>query len=114
MGEVKAAFATFKELQSLDRNTAGSAAVIRQLASAAVEHDPEAATSLEEYLEPLPDLNPDSLRDLEATGRFSSNVTAWKGDGHPVKQGVDHYVLCVRFYLACTLNAFLDTAPSAS
>ena len=69
-GSVSDAFQTFKELQSLDKNTAGSAAVIGQLAAAAVKSDPKTAQSLGEYLRPITSISADKVEELEATGKL--------------------------------------------
>ena len=79
-GAVSDAFQTFKKLQNLDRNTAGSAAVIGQLAAAAVENDPRAASDLGDNLEPLPSIAAETVSNLEAAGGSLSDPSHWNCD----------------------------------
>ena len=67
-GAVSEAFKTFKQLHSVDASTASSAAVVGQLAAAALEHDPAAASSLQDYLSSLPDMQAQEVDKLEAAG----------------------------------------------
>ncbi len=67
-GAVSEAFKTFKQLHSVDASTASSAAVVGQLAAAALEHDPAAASSLQNHLSSLPDMQAQEVDKLEAAG----------------------------------------------
>ena len=68
-----AAFKTFHDLQVMDAAAASSAAVVSQLAGAALVHDPAAATSLDKHLEDLPELQAAAKADLEAAGPFQAS-----------------------------------------
>lgn len=63
------AFKTFKQLHTLDASTASSADVVGQLAAAALEQDPAASSSLQEYLQSLPPMMPEDVDKLEEAGR---------------------------------------------
>lgn len=69
VGAVSNAFKTFKQLHSVDASTASSAAVVGQLAAAALDHDPAAASSLQQHLSVLPEMQPDAVDKLETTGK---------------------------------------------
>ena len=68
VGEISEAFKTFKQLHSVDASMASSAAVVGQLASAALDTDPAAASSLQEHLQSLPDMQAEELDRLETAG----------------------------------------------
>lgn len=67
MGAVDAALATFRQLAAAGSGSA-SAAVIAQLATAAMHHDPAAASSLQNHLAPVPEMDADAAAALETTG----------------------------------------------
>lgn len=68
VGAVSDAFKTFKQLHSVDASTASSAAVVGQLAAAALDHDPGATSGLQDNLAKLPEVAADEIDKLEATG----------------------------------------------
>jgi len=68
VGKVDEAFRTFQQLHEVDPSTASSAAVVGQLASAALNHDPSAAQNLEQRLESLPEMSAEEVGKLEAAG----------------------------------------------
>lgn len=71
-GAVSEAFKTFKQLHSVDASTASSSAVVGQLAAAALDHDPAAASSLQEHLPSLPEMQDQEIDKLETAGQSLS------------------------------------------